>query len=97
MSLWSHIVYHFAMILHTNYTSVSHQSDYININPVSYFGETNVKMADPFLRFVTVLHVLVAVQRRLLKGYRLVHLNVDFSAGAEKISVTLRCHQGEDT
>lgn len=43
MSLWSHVVYHFVLILLINYTSVTHQSDYININTVFYLGETNVE------------------------------------------------------
>lgn len=49
------------------------------------------------LHFSVTVHVFVALQRRLFKGYQLVHLNVDFSAGAEKISVTQRCHQGKET
>lgn len=96
MSLWSHVVYHFVLILLIHYTSVTHQSDYININTVFYLGETNECKRQLFYS-VTVLHAFVAKQGHLLEVYQLVHLNVDFSAGAEKIRVARRCHHGKDT
>lgn len=46
-----------------------------------------MKIADLLLCFVTV-HAFVTVPGRLLKGYQIVHLKVDFSARAQEISIT---------
>lgn len=41
--------------------------------------------------------VYLSVQKRLWKLFELVHMNVEFSGEAEKTSVMLCCHQGEET